>query len=89
VPSKASVARGRKVTITARSTEALASSPRLIVVQPGLAGWKVRMVKTGPKTYAVTIRLKAGGSAGTVRFRVVGTDKHGGRNQTALGVPIS
>jgi flagellar hook assembly protein FlgD len=87
--SKASVARGGRVTITARSTESLTSNPRLVIVQPGLAPWSVTLARTGHRTYAATVRLEAGGSAGTVAFRVVGTDRHGGRNRTTLRSAIA
>ncbi len=89
-PSRATVRRGGTATITAASTEALGAPPRLVVDQPGIAAWRVTMTKVGHHRYAVTIRLRSAGSAGTVRFRVVGTDSLGGRNaSTWLGLPIS
>ncbi|HEU4673928.1 MAG TPA: FlgD immunoglobulin-like domain containing protein [Candidatus Limnocylindrales bacterium] len=88
--SRTTVRRGGKVTITARSTEALSANPRLVVDQPGIAAWRVTMTKVGHRRYAVTIRLKSAGSAGTVRFRVVGTDSRDGRNtSTWLRLAIS
>ncbi|HEY3522061.1 MAG TPA: FlgD immunoglobulin-like domain containing protein [Candidatus Limnocylindrales bacterium] len=87
--SRSTVTRGGRVTIAAHSTEALSGDPRLVVDQPGLAPWRVTMTKVGHKRYAVTIRLRSGGSAGTVTFRVVGTDRHGGHNRsTLLGISI-
>ena len=80
--------RGQRLSVTALSAESLAKPPRLYIDQPGLARWSVAMSKTATSTFKATITLKSGGKAGSVRFRVVGTDARGGSQATYLVVPI-
>ncbi len=80
--SDATPARGQTVSIAITSAEVLSRNPRLFVYQPGVSHWSAATTKTGKYTYKVTIRLKSGGSAGPVRFRVKGYDKYGGRQRT-------
>jgi flagellar hook assembly protein FlgD len=75
-------ARRQRITITTTSAENLKAAPKLRVYQPGVAGWTVTMTKVATRVYRVTITLK-GGSAGTVRFKVSGTDS-GGRSQSSV-----
>src|SRR6185436_14723909 len=81
-PSDTTPGRGQSITITVKSAEKLAKAPLVWVTQPGVAAWSVRMSKTGPKTYKVTLRLKDRGTSGTVAFRVWGRDANGKGNQT-------
>jgi hypothetical protein len=85
--SDATPARGQRITITVVTAEALKKVPYLAVYQPGVKGWGVTMSKASTSTYRVTIRLKSG-STGTVKFKVVGIDWKGGRNQSYLRLPI-
>ncbi|HLA16819.1 MAG TPA: FlgD immunoglobulin-like domain containing protein [Candidatus Limnocylindrales bacterium] len=87
-PSDTTPARGQKVTVTVISGEALSKNPYLAVYQPGVAGFGATMLKVSSTTYKVTITLKSG-SAGTMKFKVVGYDTKGGRNETYLSLPIS
>jgi flagellar hook assembly protein FlgD len=87
-PSDTTPGRGQSITITVKSAEKLARAPLVYVTQPGVAPWSVRMTKTAPKTYRVTLRLKDRGGSGTVQFRVWGRDAMGGGNQTIRTFPI-
>jgi len=80
--SSATPTRGRSVTITAISAEALSTIPLVYIYQPGISTWSVRLTKTSTLTYKATFTLRTGGSAGTVRFRVVARDS-GGRVQAS------
>ncbi len=80
--SDSTPARGQSITLNVTSAEKLATRPKVFVYQPGLARWKVRMVKTGTDTYKVTFKLKSGGSKGQVTFRVKGRDIDGGKQST-------
>ena len=87
-PSTTTPARGRSITITAISAEALSTTPRLYVTQPGKATWSVAMRKTATLTYKATVTLKTGGSAGTVTFKVLGADTGGQKQRTYLRLPL-
>jgi flagellar hook assembly protein FlgD len=87
--SAATATRGKTLTVTAVSSESLGANPRLYVSQPGLTTWSVAMGHVTSLTYRTTIRLKTGGTAGTLHLYVVGTDTHGGRNRsTTLGMKL-
>ncbi len=76
--------RGQKITIYATSAEPLSTRPRLFISQPGRAKWSALMTKTSTYGYKVTITLKTGGSAGSVKFKVVADDTLGHRQKTSL-----
>lgn len=80
--------RGQRITVYATSAEPLSKLPRVTVRQPGKTAWSVTMTKTGTYTYRVTLTLKTGGSAGTVRLSVSGVDRAGGANRATLGLPL-
>ncbi len=86
-PSDATPARGQKITVTVITGETLKKNPYLAVYQPGMAGWGVTMSKVSSTTYKATISLKPG-SAGPMKFKVVGYDTKGGRNETYLSLPL-
>jgi len=80
--STATPTRGRSMTLTAISAEALSTTPLVYIYQPGKTTWSVRLTRTGTLTFKATFTLRTGGSAGTVRFRVVARDS-GGRVQAS------
>lgn len=79
--------RGQSVTITATTAEKLSRTPRVVVYQPGQKAWSVSLRKISTTSYRVTLKLKFGG-AGTVRFKVVGTDLGGRTNWASLVLPL-
>ena len=81
-------ARGRSITITARSAESLSTAPTLRITQPGTSSWKVNMTRVSTGVYRATVTLKRTGTAGTVIFRVLATDSRGGSNRTYLNLPL-
>jgi flagellar hook assembly protein FlgD len=87
-PSTTSPARGRSIAITALSAEALSTTPRLYITQPGKATWSVAMRKTATLTYKATVTLKTGGSAGKVTFKVIAKDAGGRSQRTALTLAL-
>jgi len=87
-PSTTTPARGRSISITAISAEALSTTPRLYITQPGKATWSVAMRKIGTLTYKATVTLKTGGSAGKVTFRVSAKDSGGRSQKTSLGLAL-
>ena len=87
--STATPRRGRSLTVYAQPGEALGSSVMLSVFQPGLSTWSVTMRKLSSGRYRADITLKSGGSSGTLKLRVRGTDSKGGTNTSYLLVPIS
>jgi flagellar hook assembly protein FlgD len=86
--STATPTRGRSLTITAISAEALSTTPLVYITQPGKATWSVRLKKTATLTYKATVTLKSGASAGTVRFRVVARDSGGRVQASTLALPL-
>jgi hypothetical protein len=87
-PSTSTPARGRAISITATSAEALSTTPRLYITQPGKATWSVAMRKTATLTYKATVTLKTGGSAGKVTFKVAAKDSGGRSQKTSLGLAL-
>ncbi len=87
-PSISSPARGAKITLNIVSTEGLSRNPRVTVAQPDIAPWTVATSRVSGKKYRVTLRLKTGGSDGTVEFVVMGVDTKGRHQSSALSLPL-
>ncbi len=87
-PSTTTPTRGRSITITAISAEALSTTPRLYITQPGKSTWSVAMRKTATLTYRASVTLKTGGSAGKVTFKVVARDSGGRAQRTSRTLPL-
>jgi flagellar hook assembly protein FlgD len=86
-PSATSATRGRSITITAVTAEALSAAPRLYVYQPGISTWSASMSRVSAGKYRVTVTLRSS-SSGTVTFRVRATDTRGGINWTQVKLPL-
>jgi flagellar hook assembly protein FlgD len=86
-PSASSATRGRSITITAITAEALSAAPRLYVYQPGISTWSAPMSRPSAGRYRVTVTLRSSAS-GTVTFRVRATDVRGGINWTQVKLPL-
>jgi flagellar hook assembly protein FlgD len=86
--SKASPARGTKVTFTVYSTEPLSQLPSLDIKQPGLSMYTVSLSKVATGKYRVTVTLRSGGSAGKMQLVVNGVDKNGQGQSYATTLPI-
>jgi flagellar hook assembly protein FlgD len=86
--SATSATRGRSITLTVTSAEGLSTAPRVHVAQPGLATWPVTLVRTSTGTYRVTLTMRTGGSAGTVKLTVKAADSGGRWQGTTLALPL-
>jgi hypothetical protein len=87
-PSATSATRGRSISISVTSAEALSTSPRVYVTQPGLATWAVTLTKTSSGTYKATLTMKTGGRAGWVGLKVQAADSAGRWQRTTLSLPL-
>jgi flagellar hook assembly protein FlgD len=87
-PSATSATRGRSITLSIVSAEALSRLPRVYVTQPGHAAWGVTFTKISSFSYRVTLRPKTGGRAGSVTFRVQATDSGNRWQKTTLTLPL-
>jgi flagellar hook assembly protein FlgD len=87
--STATPKRGGKVTFTVVSAEALSSTVRIYVTQPGYATWAVTMTKVDSRNFRATLTLKSGGSAGKVTFKVWAKDYDGRSQATSRVLPLS
>ncbi len=87
IPSNLTPARGATFTITAISAETLKKAPTVSFTQPGHARKIVTMTKVSSTAWRATVHLYSTG-AGTVVFKVAGTDAHGGANGTGLAIVI-
>jgi hypothetical protein len=87
-PSIGSAVRGGRLTLTIKSTEPLSRAPVVQLTQPGLTTWKATATHVIRNKYKLTITLRSGGDAGTLRVVVAGTDKDGGSQQTGLSLPL-
>jgi flagellar hook assembly protein FlgD len=89
VTSTAAPRRGHSLTVTVTSAEALKAQPRLYVTQPGLSTWVVTMTKVDARTSKVTVTLKSGGTAGTLKLKVWAYDYDGRTQATYRNLTIS
>jgi flagellar hook assembly protein FlgD len=86
VPTDSTPKRGQKISVTVTTAEPLKTTPRLFVYQPGKSRWGAVFTKTSSTTYKVTITLKTGGSAGTVKLKAFADDSQGHLQSTTLAV---
>jgi hypothetical protein len=87
-PSDATPGRGQAITVDVVSAEPLSAAPRLSVYEPGLAAWSATVKRVAGNTYRVTIRLRTGGPAGIVSFKVTGVDSTGATQRTTRAFPL-
>jgi flagellar hook assembly protein FlgD len=87
IPSNLTPARGATFTISAVSAESLKTAPKLSWTQPGHSKKTVTMTRVSSTTWKATVHLYSSG-AGSVSFKVSGTDSHGGSNGTSLVIVI-
>lgn len=73
----ASTTAGKTVKLIVVAAEPQTGRPTVTVKQPGLASYHVYLSGTAGK-YTVSFKLKSGGSAGSVKVTVTGTDTNGG-----------
>ncbi len=79
--------RGSAITVNALSAEAIRTTPKLVVRQPGIADWTVTMTKSGGH-WTATVTPRKAGTAGTMTFVVKATDTAGGFNRSTLRLPL-
>ena len=87
-PSDATPGRGQTITVTVISAEPLSARPRLSVYEPGVPAWGATLSRISGSTYRATIRLKTGGGAGTISFKVTGVDVAGATQRTTRAYPL-
>ena len=87
-PSDATPGRGQTITVTVTSAERLSANPRLSIYEPGVKAWGVTLKRVSGSTYRATIRLRTGGGAGMVSFKVTGVDANGATQRTTRAFPI-
>ncbi len=87
-PSDATPKRGQKITVKVTSAEPLSARPRIFITQPGRTTWSMVLTKVSTYEYKATVTLKTGGKAGTVTFKVVGTDADAHRQRTSQAFAI-
>ena len=81
-------ARGRRLTVTARSAEPLAAPPVLVVREPGVAARTVAMTHGPGASWTATVTPKRGGTAGALLLTVKARDAKGGRNASVLRLTL-
>ena len=87
-PSASIATRGRSITISVTSAEALSTAPRVHVAQPGVATWAVTLTRTSAGTYSATLTMRNGGPAGTAKLTVKAADSAGIWQSTTLSIPL-
>ncbi len=80
--------RGTAITITAVTAEPLSTTPRVVVRQPGLDSWTVKMTKRSSTTWTAVVTPKQGGSTGTLTLAVKATDSKGGSNSSTIRLAL-
>ena len=87
-PSASAATRGRYITLTVTSAEALSTAPRVYVTQPGVTTWAATLTKASGGVYKATLRMRTGGRSGTVTFKVQAADSNGRYQRTSLSMPL-
>lgn len=87
--SSATPTRGRAITVTAVTAETLSTIPVLVVRQPGVSTWTVRMTRVNASTWRAVITPKAAGTPGTISLTVSARDSAGGLNSRVVRLPLS
>ena len=82
--SVTSAVRGKAFKITARSAEALSTTPYVLVAEPGLTSRKVTMTKVSSTTWTAKITPKTTAQPGTMSLTVKAKDSAGGTNATKV-----
>lgn len=79
--------RGQRLRIRVDATERQRGVPTVVVTQPG-GERRFRARRDRHGEYVVTVRLREGGEAGTLRITVVGRDDRGNRETQARELPL-
>jgi flagellar hook assembly protein FlgD len=86
--SASTATRGRSMSISVTSAEALSTTPRVYVTQPGVSTWAVTLTRTSAATYKATLTMKKGGASGTVVLKVQAADSGGRWQRTRVALPL-
>jgi flagellar hook assembly protein FlgD len=87
-PSASAATRGRSISISVTTAEALSTTPRVYVTQPGVSTWAVTLTKTSAGTYKAALTMKTGGRSGTVALKVQAADSAGRWQRTTLSLRL-
>ena len=80
--------RGKSLTITARTTETLSTTPVLVIYEPGLPYRKVTMTKVSSTTWTAKLTPKTSAGTGTLSLKVKAKDSLGGANSSVVKLPL-
>jgi len=80
--------RGTSLSITARTTEPLSSTPVLVITEPGLTARTVTMTRVSSTTWTARLTPKASAAAGTLSLKVKAKDTLGGANASTIKLPL-
>jgi flagellar hook assembly protein FlgD len=80
--------RGKSLTITARTTEALSTTPVLVIYEPGLAYRTLTMTKASSTTWTAKLTPKTSAGTGTLSLKVKAKDSLGGANTSTVKLPL-
>jgi flagellar hook assembly protein FlgD len=80
--------RGTSMTITARTTETLSTTPVLVIYEPGLPYRTVTMTKASSTTWTAKLTPRTSAGTGTLTLKVKAKDSLGGSNSSAVKLPL-
>lgn len=86
--SDATPKRGQRLRIRIDATERQKGTPTVVLTQDGGPARRVRTKRDTRGDHVVTVRLRDGGDAGTLRIQVVGRDDRGHRETQARELPL-
>ena len=87
-PSKATLTRGKKVTVTILTAEPLLRNPSLTITQPGAAPYVLSTTRVTSTAYRATFTVRSG-STGSARLKAYGIDVNGQSQASYLTVPVN
>jgi flagellar hook assembly protein FlgD len=87
-PSKATLTRGKKVTVTILTAEPLLRNPSLTITQPGATPYVLSTTRVTSTTYRATFTVRSG-ATGSARMKAYGIDVNGRSQASYLTVPVN
>jgi flagellar hook assembly protein FlgD len=80
--------RGKSMTITAKTSEPLSTTPVLVIREPGLTARTVKMTKVSSTTWTAKLTPKTSATPGTLTLKVKAKDSKGGANSSSVKLAL-
>jgi flagellar hook assembly protein FlgD len=86
--SATTAVRGKSLTVTAKTTEPLSTTPVLVIREPGLTARTITMTKVSSTTWTAKLTPRSSASPGTLSLKVKAKDSAGGANASTVKLSL-